>query len=152
MNLIQVLVIEFRGSSRNRVSAQDIRPGSFDITATRFAAATKTCGCYNGRIEVVVNLSSMRVCDAQAADSPEIAAAGRRSVSRWSAVTTKRLCDATKRSLGRFAGSTAIAGLHRRDNHVGNVANMHPIDGAHAVRMPQTPIVSRVTPGSSLDA
>ena len=129
------------------MSGQYIRPDNSDITATRFAAATKTRGCYNGRVKVVANLPPMRTCDAQAADSSENAALGRRSVLR---LPRPSVCAALQQRLGRFAGSRDRA--CPRDERFGNVADMHPIDGADGVRMPQTPIESRVTPGSSPDA
>jgi hypothetical protein len=81
----------------------------------------------------------MRTCDAQAADSSEIATVGRRSVLR---LRRPSVCAALQQRLGRFA----------HDERFGNVADMQPIDGADGVRMPQTPIESRVTPGASPDA
>jgi len=61
---------------------ETIDPSDSDITAMRFAAATKTCGCYNYRNEVVANSSSMQTRDSQAADLSEITAMDRWSRSR----------------------------------------------------------------------
>jgi hypothetical protein len=50
-----------------------------DITAMRFAAATKTRRCYNERAKTVANSSSVYTLRAQVADSPDITLIARTS-------------------------------------------------------------------------
>ena len=72
---------------------------TFDITARKIRAATKSRGSYNGRAKIVANLQTMPTKPTQRTDLPDLAlrAGNRRATSVDVLLVTMRNSDADRR-------------------------------------------------------